>query len=132
MADNFQDKIAQIRARRTQTNIPSSNQRSGYNPSNTLGTQLGNVNTTGLNRVADVGQRSLEDILGPDFKSPWLQDRVSLSPNGQIALVESRLNGSVNSVDLGYTNRVPILPLQPGVYVRIEPPGTYRLTYHLR
>ena len=65
-------------------------------------------------------------------KSPWLRDRVTLSLEGQIAMLEQRNAGGIRVADLGYTNRIPVVSLRPGMFVKIEPPGTYRLVYHNR
>jgi len=138
VSEDYRDKIQEIRARRrsgpqvyTPPTAPQGNQ----------GTPNGYELTPGVgaNRVApslgvNIAQQvqSPESVLPADFKSPWLRDRVTLSLEGQIAMMESRSANRVSSVDLGYTNRIPILPILPGIYVKVEPPGTYRLCYHYR
>jgi hypothetical protein len=85
--------------------------------------------------VAPIAAPSLtpdQSILGVDFKSPWLRDRVSLSLEAQIAMMEMRANYRLTLADLGYTNRISIMPVRPGIFVRIEPTGCYRMTYHNR
>lgn len=71
-------------------------------------------------------------ILGVDFKSPWLKDRVSLSLQGQMAMMEMRSNYRLNLVDLGYTNRISIMAIRPGMYIKVEPTGCYRLAFNNR
>ena len=139
MSEDYRDKIQEIRARRrggTQSAYtptgPQPGQAGGISPYD-LTPQVG-ANKVGPSLGVNVAQQapSVESILGPDFKSPWLRDRVTLSLEGQIAMMELRSNTRVNNVDLGYTNRIPILPIRPGIYVKVEPPGTYRLQYHYR
>ncbi len=126
MRDNYRDKIEQIRARR--------NNRDEYVPPGAGGPAYNPTPTIGRNYVTGVGISDREDTspLGPDFKSPWLRDRVTLSLEGQIAMIEQRSTFRVNLADLGYTNRFSILPIRPGIYIKIEPPGTYRMVYHHR
>ena len=71
-------------------------------------------------------------ILGPDFRSPWLRDQVSLSLEAQIAMIESRANYKLTLADLGYTNRQKVLELRPGIYCKVEPTGCYKLAYNDR
>jgi hypothetical protein len=47
-------------------------------------------------------------------------------------MMEFRGVNKTGSVDLGYTNRIPILPIRSGIFVKVEPPGTYRLVYNYR
>lgn len=97
---------------------------------------IGAGRATGMGAVGGVNvtqqAQPTESLFGPDFKSPWLRDRVTLSLEGQIAMMELRSNSKVGMVDLGYTNRIPILPIRSGIFVKIEPPGTYKLCYHYR
>ncbi len=136
MSEDYRDKIQEIRARRrgnAQQYTPQSA------PGGPGGPSIYDLTAgVGANRVApslgvNVAQVQPEErVLGPDFKSPWLRDRVTLSLEGQIAMMELRGANKVSQVDLGYTNRIPILPIRPGIYVKVEPPGTYRLSYHYR
>lgn len=101
-----------------------------YDPNQAIGSRnRGGVTNLGLGEVADKSD-------GPDImegiKSPWSRDRVKLSLEGQIAMLEQRSQMRVNVADLGYTNRIPILSLRPGLFVKVETPGTYRLVYHNR
>jgi hypothetical protein len=134
VAEDYRDKIQEIRARKRGT---------GYTPQTPGGpggpSAYELTPGVGANRVApSIGiniatqEPDLKDVLPAGFVSPWLKDRVTLSLEGQIAMMELRGNARVNNVDLGYTNRIPILPIRPGIYVRVEPPGTYRLCYHYR
>lgn len=137
MSEDYRDKIQEIRARRRgntqsyQTPTPGTpGGPSAYELSPSIG-QNRVAPSLGVN-IAQQQVQSTESILGPDFKSPWLKDRVTLSLEGQIAMMELRSSNRVSNVDLGYTNRIPILPIRPGIYVKVEPPGTYRLQYHYR
>ncbi|MBI3929756.1 MAG: hypothetical protein HY319_29720 [Armatimonadetes bacterium] len=128
MRDDYKDKIEQIRARR--------GNRDEYTPGNAAGANYNPTPSIGRTQVSGVGVGEANDTgaidLGPNFHSPWLRDRVTLSLEGQIAMIEQRSTFRVNLADLGYTNRFSILPLRPGIFVKIEPPGTYRLVYHHR
>lgn len=73
-----------------------------------------------------------QSILGVDFKSPWMRDRVSLSLEAQISMLEMRANYRLSLADLGYTNRISIMSVRPGVYIKVEPTGCYKMTYHNR
>ncbi len=73
-----------------------------------------------------------QSVLGVDFKSPWLKDRVSLSLEAQIAMMEMRGNYRLNLADLGYTNRISIMNVRPGMFIKVEPTGCYKLAYHNR
>ena len=135
VAEDYRDKIEEIRSRRRgNTYQPPTGGGPGGPPS-----PFDIAPQVGANRVApslgvNVAQQvqPTESFFGADFKSPWLRDRVTLSLEGQIAMMELRSNSRVNLVDLGYTNRIPILPIRSGIFVKIEPPGTYRLAYHYR
>ncbi len=129
MADDYRDKIEQIRAKRSRDPFRGGNV-GGYDPSQALGAQRNKVNTVGITPVP------VQDTAKPNvlegLKSPWLKDRVNLSLEGQIAMLEQRNAGGIRVADLGYTNRIPVASLRPGLFVKIEPPGTYRLVYHNR
>ncbi|MCA9795743.1 MAG: hypothetical protein KC910_28240 [Candidatus Eremiobacteraeota bacterium] len=142
MADDYRDKIEQIRARRSRESYqgPAGGQSGGagggqggnipgYDPAQGLGARPRQVQGVGLSGVEDTG--GIPNLL-EGIKTPWLRDRVTLSLEGQIAMIEQRTSQRVNTADLGYTNRIPIQSLRPGLFVRIEPPGTYRLVYHNR
>ena len=116
MADD-KDRIEQIRERRRRDTVQISTQRQDS-------TQ---VSAPAVNEVS-----TDQNLLGVDFKSPWLKDRVTLSLEGQLAMVEQRGNYRSNLVDLGYTNRQNILPLRQGIYIKIEPTGGYRKVYNDR
>ena len=112
------DRIEQIRARRGRDSVQLSQ---------SAGSKVGQVST-------GVAQETLDStaLLGVDFKSPWQRDRVTLSLEAQISMVEQRANYRNSAVDLGYTNRLSVLPMRPGVFVKIEPTGCYRLAYNNR
>lgn len=112
-----QDRIQQIRERRRRDSVQLTSTRP----------ETAQVSVASTHEVAPE-----QNVLGVDFKSPWLKDRVTLSLEGQIAMVEQRGNYRTNLADLGYTNRIPILPLKQGIYVKVEPTGGYRKVYHDR
>ena len=154
MAEDYRDKIQEIRNRRRGEYGPGApgpgvgghpggyggqggqghggSGGGGYNAAPSIGMNQGQgvSSTMGVNVTQQA--QSTESLFGPDFKSPWLRDRVTLSLEGQIAMMELRSNSKVGMVDLGYTNRIPILPIRSGIFVKIEPPGTYKLCYHYR
>lgn len=128
MADDYRDKIEQIRARRSANPFGgAAKANNGFDPTQTMGSQRA-VNNVGIAPVQDTARPNLLEGL----KSPWLRDRVTLSLEGQIAMLEQRNAGGIRVADLGYTNRIPVVSLRPGLFVKIEPPGTYRLVYHNR
>ncbi len=128
MAGDHQDKIEQIRARRSRDSV-----QIGYNPYEIQ--QQSSVSAGGVQGSAGVqsvhgADDGASSILGADFKSPWLRDRVTLSLEGQMALLEQRGAARTNIVDLGYANRNSFVSFGNGSSVQIEPPGTYRLMYN--
>lgn len=128
MADDYRDKIEQIRARRSANPFAPTGGGPGFDPNQAIGAQKRNISGVGIAPVQDTARPNLLEGL----KSPWLKDRVTLSLEGQIAMLEQRNAGGVRVADLGYTNRIPVVSLRPGLFVKIEPPGTYRLVYHNR
>lgn len=124
--DDHQDKIEQIRARRSRDSV-----QIGYNPYN-IQQQQGSSGAAGVGTAQGVSGINDDgpSILGADFKSPWLRDRVTLSLEGQLALAEQRGTARANIVDLGYSNRNSFVSFSNGASVQIEPPGTYRLMYN--
>lgn len=126
MAEDYRDKIEQIRARRSRE--PFGARPGGFDPQQAIGAQRRGVSNVGIAPVTDTARPNLLEGL----KSPWLKDRVTLSLEGQIAMLEQRNAGGIRVADLGYTNRIPVVSLRPGMFVKIEPPGTYRLVYHNR
>ncbi|MBM3460608.1 MAG: hypothetical protein FJX76_00715 [Armatimonadetes bacterium] len=120
------DRIEQIRARRGRDAVQLTSTQTG-----TAGPSGGGIGQVS----AGLAQESVQDVqalLGVDFKSPWLRDRVTLSLEAQISMIEQRANYRVNMADLGYTNRISVLPVRPGIFVKIEPTGCYRMVYHNR
>ena len=71
-------------------------------------------------------------IFGLDFRSPWLRDRVTLSLEAQIAMLEMRSTYRLTLADLGYANKTNIMEIRPGIYCAVEPTGGYRLAYNNR
>jgi hypothetical protein len=86
----------------------------------------------GIGGAAPIAEIPDQSVLGVDFKSPWLRDRVSLSLEAQIAMMEQRATYRANIADLGYTNRLSIIPIRPGIFIKVEPTGCYRLVYNNR
>ncbi|MEW6282540.1 MAG: hypothetical protein AB1758_28280 [Candidatus Eremiobacterota bacterium] len=130
MAEDPRDKIEQIRARRGRDSYQSGG---GLHPGAV--SPFENRPQVGISQVGVDGigmPQDSESFLGVDFKSPWLRDRVTLSLEGQIAMIEQRAAYRVSAVDLGYTNRITLMPLRPGIYIRCEPTGCYKLVYHNR
>ncbi len=127
MAEDYRDKIEQIRARRSREPFGAA-RPGGFDPQQALGAQRRGVSNVGIAPVTDTARPNLLEGL----KSPWLKDRVTLSLEGQIAMLEQRNAGGIRVADLGYTNRIPVVSLRPGMFVKIEPPGTYRLVFHNR
>lgn len=131
MADDYRDKIEAIRAKRNRDPFGGSS-LSEFNPQQALAAQrkalTSSVSITPAMPVADTAKPNVIEGL----KSPWLKDRVTLSLEGQLAMLEQRNAGGIRVADLGYTNRIPVASLRPGLFVKIEPPGTYRLVYHNR
>ncbi|HXE72084.1 MAG TPA: hypothetical protein VNO81_05445 [Candidatus Nitrosotenuis sp.] len=125
MAQDHRDKIEQIRARRGGGGWGRDSVQIGVTPYDPT-PQVGQVG------ISETGDKDPMALLGADFKSPWLRDRVTLSLEGQIAMIEARSTYGINMVDLGYSNRISILQIRPGIYVKLEPTGCYRLTYHNR
>lgn len=64
---------------------------------------------------------------------PWGKDRVTLTLRAQMLMVEQRASAtSIAKMNLDYRNRISILELQPGLFLKIEPTGCYRLSYNNR
>jgi hypothetical protein len=70
--------------------------------------------------------------VGAGSPTPWLQDRVSLSLEAQIAMIEMRATYKLTLADMGYHNRLKIIEIRPGNYIKVEPTGCYRMVYHNR
>jgi hypothetical protein len=117
MKGDPRDRIDQIRAQRGRDTV-----QVGISP---LEAQL-------VAPIAAPGLMPDQSVLGVDFKSPWLRDRVSLSLEAQIAMMEMRANYRLTLADLGYTNRISLLPIRPGIFIKIEPTGCYKMVYHNR
>ena len=115
MADD-RERIEQIRARyaRDDMRVTSQDMRPSSVP------------------VPEMQPDAAATALGVDTKSPWLRDRVTLSLEAQIHMIEMRANYRLNTADLGYTNRTSITSVSPGIYVKVEPTGCYRMVYNDR
>lgn len=132
MADDYRDKIDKIRAKRNRDPFGGSS-LSGYDPHQALTAQRQRLtsSTVGITPAMPTADTAKPNVI-EGLKSPWLKDRVTLSLEGQLAMLEQRNAGGIRVADLGYTNRIPVASLRPGLFVKIEPPGTYRLVYHNR
>lgn len=127
MAGDHQDKIEQIRARRSRDSMQIS-----YNPYDAQQQQM-QIQGSGVGNVQSaqgVNTDESSSLIDANFKSPWLRDRVSLSLEGQLAMIEQRNSGMGSVADLGYSNRITTMSVSEGMSVKIEPPGTYRLMYN--
>ncbi len=84
--------------------------------------------------VQKIGETSTDNnkILGVDGSSTWLRDRVTLSLEAQIAMIEMRASYRLTLADMGYHNRLKITSIRPGIYLKTEPTGCYRMSYHNR
>lgn len=125
---DHQDKIEQIRARRSRDSMSVA-----YNPYDSQQQQIqsaGNVQTGNVGAAQGVNTDEATSLIDANFKSPWLRDRVSLSLEGQLAMIEQRQSGMGMVADLGYSNRITSMSVSDGMSVKIEPPGTYRLMYN--
>lgn len=125
---DHQDKIEQIRARRSRDSMSVA-----YNPYDSQQQQIqnaGNVQTGSVGSAQGVNSDEATSLIDANFKSPWLRDRVSLSLEGQLAMIEQRNSGTGMVADLGYSNRITSMSVSEGMSVKIEPPGTYRLMYN--
>ncbi len=129
MSEDYKDKIQEIRSRRQSSYQAPSQVGPAYDPSTTVGVGKA-LETTNISPSQQ--ETPVKPLFDKDFVSPWLRDRVHLSLEGQIAMMELRSTSRAGMADLGYTNRIPILPIRSGIFVKVEPPGTYRLCYHYR
>lgn len=85
----------------------------------------------GVQKVSETSGDS-NKILGVDNGTPWLRDRVTLSLEAQIAMIEMRASYRLTLADMGYHNRLKITNIRPGIYLKTEPTGCYRMSYHNR
>ncbi|MBQ7567526.1 hypothetical protein IJT17_01835 [bacterium] len=122
---DHQDKIEQIRARRSRDSV-----QVNYNPYDSQQQQQQIQHTGGVGAAQGVNTDEATSLIDANFKSPWLRDRVSLSLEGQLAMIEQRQSGTGIVADLGYSNRITSMSVSEGMSVKIEPPGTYRLMYN--
>lgn len=120
-----QDRIQQIRTRR------SKSLEEGHGIQ-----QQGGLTTTPTTQVTsrDVSAvKGAESIAaGGTTPLPWLQDRVSLSLEAQIAMIEMRSTYKLSLADIGYQNRQQIIPIRDGIFLKVEPTGCYRMVYNNR
>jgi len=120
-----QDRIEEIRSRRSRGNInagmPTAEQQS----------QQVRPRGISVRRVSE-SRGPAEGVLGAVTRSPWLRDRVTLSLEAQIAMIEMRANYRLTLADMGYHNRQKLISIRPGIFLKVEPTGCYRMSYHNR
>jgi hypothetical protein len=116
------DRIEQIRSRRRKaySGITSTDQQ-----------QQVRTKTSDVSKVSETKGTS-DTVLGVNTQTPWLRDRVTLSLEAQIAMIEMRSSYKLSLADLGYHNRQQITNIKPGVYLKVEPTGCYKMSYHNR
>ncbi|MCE1246463.1 MAG: hypothetical protein LWY06_07455 [Firmicutes bacterium] len=119
------DRIEQIRSRRRRayTGITSDQQQQQ---------QQVRTRAAGTSKVSETKDAGGETVMGVSTQTPWLRDRVSLSLEAQIAMVEMRSSYKLSLADLGYHNRQQITNIRPGIYLKVEPTGCYKMSYHNR
>ncbi|MFP4497080.1 MAG: hypothetical protein ACLFQV_02620 [Vulcanimicrobiota bacterium] len=125
MADE-QDRIEQIRSRRSREHIgghqaqqPQVQNRHARQPIQAR--QISETQGQG-GRVAGAGGAS----------GPWLQDRVTLSLEAQIAMIEMRSMYKLSLADMNYHNKQKLISIRPGIFLKIEPTSCYKMVYHNR
>ena len=82
--------------------------------------------------TSGTAEREQPQVLGADFRSPWQRDRVSLSMEAQLSMIEMRGSYRLTLADLGYTNKINVQEIRPGIFCKIEPTGCYRMGYNDR
>lgn len=125
MADD-QDRIEQIRSRRRRGGIDAMSAQTQQSM------QQVRTRPSAVQKVGEVRSTSSQQVLGVDTNTPWLRDRVSLSLEAQIAMIEMRSSYRLTLADMGYNNRQQIIPIRSGIYLKTEPTGCYRMSYHNR
>lgn len=128
MADD-RDRIEEIRERRKKQAIGASDpnrvaEAAGMRPRTQKGPEA-----VGKGKGAEAVEVS---TLQGGAPSPWLFDRVTLSLEAQIAMIEMRATQRLTLADIGYTNRQSMINIKPGVFLKVEPTGCYRLAYNNR
>lgn len=90
---------------------------------------------TTIGGVAPVDQLTGAAALTPEelalaqIRWPGARDRVTLSLEAQVLLLEQRAKSGLDLTDLTYTNTLSSVELRPGLYVKAESIGTYRLSW---
>jgi hypothetical protein len=129
MADDKQERVDEIRSvrskRRAQAMVAPGTQEGQSEVRDRLKAPGGVVETSGTGSVVGAGA-------GTATRSPWLMDRLTLSLEAQIAMIELRATQKLTLADMGYNNRLKVVPIRPGVFLRAEPTGCYRMMYHNR
>ncbi|MEQ8172970.1 MAG: hypothetical protein ABRQ39_08440 [Candidatus Eremiobacterota bacterium] len=95
-------------------------------PGITLGTRVDTVHGKKMTEISRKGQA--QGLHGQE-KSVWLKDRVTLSVEAQLLLMEMRRTSPVDLENMEYTNRIDNLEVKSNIHVQILPFGAYRLCF---
>lgn len=119
------DRIEQIRSRRRRA-------YTGITPDQQQQQQQVRTSASSVSKVSETRESGGDSVLGVSNQTPWLRDRVTLSLEAQIAMIEMRSSYKLSLADLGYHNRQQITNIRPGIYLKVEPTGCYKMSYHNR
>jgi|GEM_PF-3440285 len=89
-----------------------------------VGTRVDTVQGAHMSAVALKG-----NVARTTEKSVWLKDRVTLSVEAQLLLMEQRRSNPIDWEAMEYTNRIPKLEIKSNIFVEILPYGAYRLKF---
>ncbi|HPZ06638.1 MAG TPA: hypothetical protein PL110_00870 [Candidatus Eremiobacteraeota bacterium] len=95
-------------------------------PGATIGTR---VDTIHGNKMTEVSRKGQAQGLHGQEKSVWLKDRVTLSVEAQLLLLEMRRTNPIDLDSMEYTNRIDNLEVKSNIFVQILPFGAYRLNF---
>ncbi len=128
MADDKKDRIEEIRSLR-------SKRRAGNITAQQHAQQQMVRHQTqrapNVEKVSGTGTPGVGSVTGGK-PSPWLHDRVTLSLEAQIAMIEMRATQRLTLADMGYNNRLKVISIRPGIFLKAEPTGCYRMMYNNR
>ena len=123
------DGIEQIKGLRSKAAAGAANAPMAYKK----GRDAVSVGVSPLDATGGAGESAAMKALNAIAIKPWGQDRVTLTLQAQLLMVEHR--GSLQSIanmNLDYRNRISILEFSPGLYLKIEPTGCYKVSYNNR
>jgi len=86
------------------------------------------VDTVAQARMTDVSRGKSVQARQED-KSIWLRDRVTLSLESQLLLLEMRRTNPIDLEAMHYENKIDNLEVKSNVFVQILPFGAYRLCF---